>query len=139
MTKSNLWAEGALAFLLLGTLTASAAAEPPFKLTPSYSPEAQAVRQAAALKKEGNRLSEAGRLAEAREKWLAAAEAYQRSGYRPGESEVLVELGASYQPEIMAGPEKLGLMVDAMRRGALAAAEFLEGFTRQAEPADRAP
>ncbi len=125
-----------LAVLLFG---AGAAAEPPFKPIPAYSPEAQAVREAAALKKEGNLLHEAGDVKEAREKWLAAVEAYQRSGYKPGESEVLLQLGVSYQPEITSGPEKLTLMFDYIRRGTLVAAEYLDDLTRQVEPADREP
>lgn len=125
----------ALAALLFG-VGAAAATEPP---TPAYSPEAQAVREAAALKTEGSRLYEEGHPGEAREKWLAAVEAYQRSGYKPGESEVLLKLGVSYQPEMMSDPEKMVLMFDYMRRGALVAAEFLDDLARKAEPADREP
>src|SRR4029077_18561447 len=104
-----------------------------------YSPEAQAVREAATLKKEGNRLFEEGHAGEAREKWLAAGEAYQRSGYKPSESEALLRLGASYQPEIMSSPEKMSLMVDFMRRGTLVAAEFIDDISRKVEPPDRKP
>jgi CHAT domain-containing protein len=128
------------ALLVASALTAGVvAAEPSFKPIPAYSPEAQAVREAAALKKEGNRLFEEGHAGEAREKWLAAVEAYQRSGYKPGESEVLLHLGASYQPEIMSGPDKMDSMVDFIRRGTLSAAEFLDDLSRKVEPADRKP
>jgi CHAT domain-containing protein len=115
------------------------ATEPSFKPTPAYSPEAQSVREAATLKREGNRLFEEGHPGEAREKWLAAVDAYQQAGYKPGESEVLLQLGVSYQPEIMSDPEKMNLMFDFMRRGALVAAEFLDDLTRKVEPADRKP
>ena len=80
----------ALVISLLLSATAPAA-EPPPRPIPAYSPEAQAVREGAALRRQGDALLAQGRGDDAREAWQGAAAAYRRAGYPPGETEVLVE------------------------------------------------
>jgi len=110
-----------------------------YKPIPAYSPETQAQREAAAAKQEGNRLYESGHPKDAREKWLAAIDAYRRAGYKPGESETLIQIGASYQPELLTDPEVLAPMLDSMVQGAVVAAEYLDGLAQKIEPMDRRP
>lgn len=107
-------------------------AEIPLKLVPAYSPEAQAVREATTLRREGDQLHEQGRAEEAREAWERAVEAYRRAGYPLGEAEVLSQIALSYQSKIMVAPESMIHMFDATARGAAVLAEFLDGLAQEA-------
>jgi CHAT domain-containing protein/Tfp pilus assembly protein PilF len=103
---------------------------------PSFSPEAQAQREAASLRQEGDRQQKEGNLKEAREKWLAALDAYRRSGYKEGEPEVLFRLSASYQAEAALDIQKQKLVLTYTVQALLAGAEFLESVLKQEKPAD---
>jgi CHAT domain-containing protein len=109
---------------------AAPAAEPPFVPIPSYSPEAEAVREAAALRRKGDQLQERVPAEKVREVWQAAVEAYRRAGYQFGEVELLFRIAASYQSEIMNGPEAVIPMLDAMTQGATITAGYLDGLAR---------
>ena len=124
----------ALLIAALSSVSAEAAAEPPFKPIPAYGPEAQAVREAAALRQEGDRLQEQGLTEKARKAWEAAVEAYHRAGYQMGEGETLFQIAVSYQAEMMSNSEVMVRMLDAMARGANVTVEFLESLARQAGP-----
>ena len=109
-------------FVLAASVTA--AVEPP----PVYSPEAQAVREAVALLREGDRLQEEGRAQEAREAWRRAIEAYRRAGYPAGEGETLALIAASYQADMGKRPEAMAGMLDALAQSAAVMAEFLDSL-----------
>ncbi|HKI06078.1 MAG TPA: CHAT domain-containing protein [Thermoanaerobaculia bacterium] len=127
------------ALLILGTLVACPAASSPFTPIPAYSPELQALREAAALKQDGERLQEEGRAEEAREKWLAAVEAYRRAGYPLGEIEVLFLVGASYQSNLLTGPEAMLHAADYFRQGMVAAGNFMSEVAGSVDPANHGP
>jgi CHAT domain-containing protein/Tfp pilus assembly protein PilF len=137
MMKGRLWFEAAfaLAALLAGT-GARATTGLPAPPIPAFSPEAQAQREATSLRKEGDRQQEAGNLKEAREKWLAALDAYRRSGYKAGEPEVLFRLGASYQAEAAMDVQKQKLVLTYTIQALLASSEFLESVLKEGEPAE---
>lgn len=111
---------------------AARAAEPAFVPIPAYSPEAEAVREAAALRRKGDQLQEQAPAEKVREVWQAAVEAYRRAGYQLGEVELLFQIAATYQSEIMNGPEPVIAMFDAMVQGATITAGFLDGLARLA-------
>jgi CHAT domain-containing protein/Tfp pilus assembly protein PilF len=121
---------------LLASSTSTNAAELPFKPVPAYSPEAQALREAITLQKEGDRLQEAERPGDARVSWLAALEAYERAGFKPGQVEVLFRIGGTYQVEASFDPQKQSLWIGSMMKGFIAASEHLrEGMPRE-KPGD---
>ena len=138
MTRREILAEWifVLAVLLFG---AGAAAEPPFKPVPAYSPEVQAVREAVALRQDAERLQEEGHAGEAREKWLAAIEDYRRAAYPTGEVELLFQLGASYQSALMSNPEAMTHAANYFLQGMVTAGSYLSELADRAEPTDRTP
>ena len=126
--------------LIILLLAVSAAVEPAGRtsgLVPASSPETQALREAISLKQEGDRLQEAERPGEAREVWRKALAAYERSGYRPGEVEILFRIGATYQVEAAFDPQKQSLWVDTMMQGLIVGVEHVRDGLPQEEPADR--
>ena len=128
------------AFVVLALLMGSSvsAVDLPFQPVHSHSMEAQALREAIALQKEGDRLQGAGQLGDARRNWLAALDAYERSGYKPGEVEVLFRIGGTYQVEAAVDPHKQPLWFDAMMRGFIKAAEHMRDGLPREEPGDPA-
>ncbi|HEX6864658.1 MAG TPA: tetratricopeptide repeat protein, partial [Thermoanaerobaculia bacterium] len=121
------WVSRILSFLAFAGTIAGAA-----ELPKAYSPEAQAVREAAALRRQGDQLQEQGRAEEAREAWRKAIEAYRRAGYPAGEGEVLFQIGVSHQAEMMVKPGAMNQMLGAMAEGTTVLAEFLDGVAREA-------
>jgi CHAT domain-containing protein/Tfp pilus assembly protein PilF len=121
---------------LLASSTSTDAAELPFKPVPAYSPEAQVLREAITLQKEGDRLQEAERPGDARVSWLAALEAYERAGFKPGQVEVLFRIGGTYQVEASFDPQKQSLWISSMMKGFIAALEHLREGMPHEEPGD---
>lgn len=127
--------------VVLLSSSALGAVEPPSRPLPAYSPEAQAVREGAALRRQGDALQESGRGEEAREAWQGAIEAYRRVGYRLGEAEVLIQVGTSYQAEILANPQAMDRMLAILAEGVDVLTGFLVSLAPEAGAAspDRAP
>jgi CHAT domain-containing protein/tetratricopeptide (TPR) repeat protein len=99
---------------------------------PAYSPQAEALREATLLLGEGDRLSEAGHTEEAREKWLAAAAAYQEAGDGLGEADAYLRLADSYNYsleailEVFLNPQKFRLALDYYQKALTAATDVYE-------------
>jgi CHAT domain-containing protein len=120
--------------LLMGSSVS--AVELPFQPVHSHSTEAQALREAIALQKEGDRLQAEERPGDARSSWLAALEAYERAGFKPGQVEVLFRIGGTYQVEASFDPQKQSLWIDSMMKGFIAAAEHIRDALPREEPGD---
>lgn len=127
-----------LAALLL-CIVAATAQELPFRPVLAYSPEAQAVRIAAALRLEAERLLDEGQGEEARQRWLAAIESYRQAGYPPGEIELLFQIGVSYQRDAVSNPEAMIQSAQYVRQGMVAAGSFMNDVASRAEAVDRGP
>jgi CHAT domain-containing protein/Tfp pilus assembly protein PilF len=122
--------------LLTPTPTPITASAPPLaedlQPIPAYSPQAEALREATLLLGEGDRLSEAGHIEEAREKWLAAAAAYQEAGDGLGEADAYLRLADSYNYSLEAileailHPQKFRLAMDYYQKALIAATDVYE-------------
>ncbi|MGB0383453.1 MAG: CHAT domain-containing protein [Ardenticatenaceae bacterium] len=93
---------------------------------PADSPQLQALREAIFLLGEGDRLADAERTKEAREKWLAAVEAYQLAGERQGEAEVYLRLADSYQLEAIFDEQKWQPTLDYYLKALVLSAEVVD-------------
>ena len=92
----------------------------------AQSPLVEALREATILMGEGDRLYAEGDITGAREKWLAAIEAYQLAEDQLGETEAYIKLADSYQAEAMFDEGKLELAMSYYMEGLFAAAEVYE-------------
>jgi CHAT domain-containing protein len=99
-------------------------------------PRAQARRDATFLLGDGDRLRQSGRWKEAREKWLAAAEAYRRAGDSIGLSAAYRRLGDSYTQGTDPDKGEHRVFLDYYVKGVSAATDAFEASTRKESSRD---
>lgn len=92
---------------------------------PAYTPQLEALREAAFLLGEGDRL-QASDIDAAREKWLAAADAYTVAGEQLGAADAYLRLADSYQAAAIFDPVSLDLAVTYYQQAIWAAADVYE-------------
>lgn len=96
-----------------------------FAPVPAFSPQLEALRAAAFLLGEGDRL-QASDIDAAREKWLAAADAYTDAGDQLGVADAYLRLADSYQAAAIFDPVSLDLAITYYQQVIWAAADVYE-------------
>jgi len=104
---------------------------------PPDTPQLQALREAAFLLGEGDRLSAAGQQEEARERWREAAEAYRRAEEPLGEAEAYLRLADSYVQAGLLNPQNQQRAFDSYFQALLAASQVYETLIQERFPYDQ--